>query len=45
VEVIKLYAMQQLTEISKTENEKCFKQQKSHWNKCMQAEGAYFEGN
>ena len=35
----------QLLEIPKTEYEKCFPQWKSCWNQCVQAEGAYFEGD
>jgi len=40
----KLNVMQQLLEIPKTEHETCFQQWKKHWNKCIQADGAYVKG-
>jgi len=35
--------MQQLSDILKTEYEKCYQQWKSWWNMSIQAEGAYFK--
>jgi len=37
--------MQQLLEIPKTECESCCQRWKSCWNKCIHAQGAYFEGD
>jgi len=43
--MIKLNMSQQLLAVFRMELESCFQQCKSPWNKCTQAELAYFEGN
>jgi hypothetical protein len=45
VETNELKVTQQLLEIPKTENKRCIQQWKRSWNKGIQSERAYFEGD
>jgi len=37
--------MRQLRAITKSDYQRCFRQWQEHWNKCIQAQGHYFEGD
>jgi hypothetical protein len=37
--------MRQLRTITKSDYQRCFRQWQEHWNKCIQAQGHYFEGD
>ena len=45
VEDIKANATRQLRAITKSEYQMCFLQRQERWNKCIQAQGHYFEGD
>ena len=47
VEDIQANAMRQLRAITKSDYQRCFRQWQEHWNwnKCIQAQGHYFEGD
>jgi transposase len=45
VEDIQANATRQLRAITKSDYQRCFRQWQEHWNKCIQAEGHYFEGD
>jgi len=38
-------ATRQLRAITKSDYRRCFRQWQEHWNKCIQAQGHYFEGD
>jgi hypothetical protein len=44
VETLELFATKQLLLISNVKFERCFQHWQEWWNKCVLAEGAYFEG-
>ena len=44
VEDIQANAMRQLRAIKKSDYQRCFRQWQERWNKCIQAQGHYFEG-
>jgi len=44
-EEIQANAMRQMTAITKSEYQRCFCQWQERWNKCIQAQGHYFEGD
>jgi hypothetical protein len=35
----------QMRAVKKSDYQRCFHQWQEHWNKCIQAEGHYFEGD
>jgi len=45
VEDIQAYAMRQLRALNKSDYQRCFCQWQERWNKCIQAQGYYFEGD
>ena len=45
VEDIQANATRQLRVITKSDNQRCFRQWQERWNKCIQAQGHYFEGD
>ena len=45
VEDIQANATRQLRTITKSDYQRCFRQWQKHWNKCIQAQGHYFEGD
>jgi hypothetical protein len=45
VEHIQANATRQLRAITKSDYQSCFRQWQERWNKCIQAQGHYFEGD
>ena len=45
IEDIQANAMRQLRAITKSDYQRCFHQWQERWNKCIQAQGHYFEGD
>ena len=45
VEDIQAIATRQLKTITKSDYQRCFRQWQERWNKCIQAQGHYFEGD
>jgi len=45
VEDIQANATRQLRAITKSDYQRCFRQWQESWNKCIQAQGHYFEGD
>jgi transposase len=45
VEDIQANATRQLKAITKSDYQRCFRQWQERWNKCIQAQGHYFEGD
>jgi hypothetical protein len=45
VEKIQANVMRQLSTITKSDYQRCFHQWQESWNKCIQAQGHYFEGD
>jgi len=45
VEEIQANTMRQLRATTKSDYQRCFHQWKERWNKCIQAQGHYFEGD
>ena len=45
VEEIQANAMRQMRAITKSDYQRCFCQWQERWNKCIQAQGHYFEGD
>jgi len=45
VEMIQDNVMKQLRTITKSDYQRCFRQWQERWNKCIQAQGHYFEGD
>jgi len=45
VEDIQANATRQLRAIKKSDYQRCFRQWQEHWNKCIQPQGHYFEGD
>jgi hypothetical protein len=45
VAIIEHNAVEYLLVTPKTESERCFQHRQQQWNKCVSAEGAYFEGD
>jgi len=43
VEDIQANAMRQLSAVTKSDYQRCFRQWQKRWNKCIQAQGHYFE--
>jgi len=45
VEEIQANATRQMRAITKSDYQRCFCQWQERWNKCIQAQGHYFEGD
>ena len=45
VEDIQANVTRQLRAITKSDYQRCFRQWQERWNKCIQAQGHYFEGD
>ena len=45
VEDIQANATRQLRAITKSDYQRCFRQWQERWNKCIQTQGHYFEGD
>jgi len=45
IEEVQANAMRQMRAITKSDFQRCFCQWQECWNKCIQAQGHYFEGD
>jgi hypothetical protein len=45
IEEIQTESQDVLNALTRTDFQQCFRSWKSHWNRCINAEGDYFEGD